>query len=95
MKELGQYYDSIGFNIYANPGIFDAIPRLRFTHVPKNWEEEPSIPLKQSVFFRTMTTMALEVNEDILEQRPFILRPGAFVGTLVHSHNPRLPYDRF
>ncbi len=73
MKELGQYYDSIGFNINANPNIVDAIPRLRFTHVPKNWDEEPSIPLKQSVFFRTMTTMALEVNEDILKQRQRLL----------------------
>ena len=73
MKELGQYYDSIGFNISANPDIFDAVPRLRFTHVPKNWEEEPSIPLKQSVFFRTMATMALEVNEEILEQRRKLL----------------------
>lgn len=73
MKELGQYYDSIGFNIYANPNIIEAIPRLRFTHLPKNWEEEPSIPLKQSVFFRTMTTMALEVNEDILKQRQRLL----------------------
>jgi Bax protein len=69
MKELGQYYDSIGFNISDNPDILSAVPRLRFTHVPKNWEEEPSIPLKQSVFFRTMTTMALEVNEEILQQR--------------------------
>ena len=69
MKELGQYYDSIGFNINANPDIIDAVPRMRFTHVPKNWEEEPSIPLKQSVFFRTMTTLALRVNEDILHQR--------------------------
>jgi uncharacterized FlgJ-related protein len=69
MKELGQYYDSIGFNIRANPDVFDAVPRLRFTHVPKNWEEETSIPLKQSVFFRTMATMALEVNEEIQRQR--------------------------
>jgi uncharacterized FlgJ-related protein len=73
MKELGQYYDSIGYNIYANPRILSAIPRLRFTHVPKNWEDEPFIPLKQSVFFRTMTTMALEVNEEILEQRQKLL----------------------
>ena len=73
MKELGQYYDSIGFNINANPDILNAIPRLHFTHVPKNWEEEPSIPLKQSVFFRTMTTMALEVNENILKQRQKLL----------------------
>jgi len=73
MKELGQYYDSIGFNVSTNPGIFSAVPRLRFTHVPKNWEEEPSIPLKQSVFFRTMATMALEVNEEILQQRRKLL----------------------
>jgi uncharacterized FlgJ-related protein len=73
MKELGQYYDSIGFNVSANPDIFNAVPRLRFTHVPKNWEEEPSIPLKQSVFFRTMATMALEVNEEILQQRQKLL----------------------
>lgn len=74
MKELGQYYDSIGFNVSANPDIFSAVPRLRFTHIPKNWEEEPSIPLKQSVFFRTMATMALEVNEEILQQRRKLLR---------------------
>lgn len=73
MRELGQYYDSIGFNVSANPDIFNAVPRLRFTHVPKNWEEEPSIPLKQSVFFRTMATMALEVNEEILQQRRKLL----------------------
>jgi len=73
MKELGQYYDSIGFNVSANPDIFNAVPRLRFTHVPKNWEDEPSIPLKQSVFFRTMATMALEVNEEILQQRQKLL----------------------
>ena len=69
MKELGRYYDAIGFNLDANPDIFNAVPRLRFTHVPRYWEDEPSIPLKQSVFFRTMTTMALEVNEEILKQR--------------------------
>ena len=73
MEELGEYYDSIGFNINANPDIFNAVPRLRFMHIPKTWEEEPSIPLKQSVFFRTMTTMALEVNEEILDQRQKLL----------------------
>jgi Bax protein len=73
MKELGQYYDSIGFNINANPDILNAVPRLRFTHVPKTWEEEPSLMLKQSVFFRTMTTLALRVNEDILKQRQKLL----------------------
>ncbi|MBW1891773.1 MAG: glucosaminidase domain-containing protein [Deltaproteobacteria bacterium] len=74
MKELGQYYDSIGYNIIDNPGILNAIPRLRFTHTPKNWEEERSIPLKKSVFFRTMTTMALEVNEEIQKQRRKLLK---------------------
>ena len=74
MNELGQYYDSIGFNLTTNPGILHAVPRLRFTHVPKNWEGEPSIPLKQSVFFHTMTTMALKVNEEILEQRQKLLK---------------------
>ena len=73
MKELGRYYDAIGFNIDANPDILSSVPRLRFTHFPRHWEEEPSIPLKQSVFFRTMTTMALEVNEEILEQRRRLL----------------------
>lgn len=73
MKELGQYFDSIGFNISTNPDVLYAVPRLRFTHVPKNWEEEPFIPRKKSVFFRTMTTMALEVNEEIRRQRKRLL----------------------
>jgi len=73
MKALGEYYDSIGYNFSTNPDILGDIPRLRFTHVPKNWEEERSIPLKKSVFFRTMAAMALEVNEAILQQRTKLL----------------------
>jgi len=74
MKELGEYYDSIGYNIADNPEILNAIPRFRFTHVPKNWEEESSIHLKKSVFFRTMTFMALKVNENIQHQRQKLLQ---------------------
>jgi Bax protein len=74
MNELGQYYDAIGFNLSTNPDALHAVPRLRFTHVPKTWEGEPSILLKQSVFFRTMITMALEVNEEIMAQRQKLLK---------------------
>lgn len=50
-EQLGNYFDSIGYNVAANPDILKAIPRFRFTHIPKNWEEDTSVPLKKSVFF--------------------------------------------
>jgi hypothetical protein len=50
-EQLGSYFDSIGYNVAANPEILNAIPRFRFTHIPKNWEEDTSVPLNKSVFF--------------------------------------------
>jgi Bax protein len=68
-EELANYFDSIGYNVAANPDILNAIPRFRFTHIPKNWEEDTSVPLKKSVFFRAGASAILQVNESILNDR--------------------------
>ena len=68
-EQLGNYFDSIGYNVAANPDILKAIPRFRFTHIPKNWEEDTSVPLKKSVFFRAGASAILQVNESLVHDR--------------------------
>jgi cellobiose-specific phosphotransferase system component IIB len=68
-EQLGEYFDSIGYNVAANPDILKAIPRFRFTHIPKNWEEDTTVTLKKSVFFRSGASAILQVNESILDDR--------------------------
>jgi Bax protein len=68
-EQLGSYFDSIGYNVAANPDILNAIPRFRFTHIPKNWEEDTSVPLKKSVFFRAGASAILQVNESLIHDR--------------------------
>jgi Bax protein len=68
-EQLGEYFDSVGYNVAANPDILNAIPRFRFTHIPKNWSEDTSVPLKKSVFFRAGASAILQVNELILHDR--------------------------
>jgi Bax protein len=68
-EQLGSYFDSIGYNVAANPEILKAIPRFRFTHIPKNWEEDTTVTLKKSVFFRSGASAILQVNESILDDR--------------------------
>jgi len=65
-QALDEYFDTIGYNVIANPDILKTIPRIRFTHIPDNWQPENSIPLKKSVFFRAMASAILQVNETIL-----------------------------
>ncbi len=72
-EQLGRYFDSVGYNVAANPDILNAIPRFRFTHIPKNWEEDTSVPLKKSVFFRAGASAILQVNESILDDRQKLL----------------------
>lgn len=68
-EQLGEYFDSVGYNVAANPDILNAIPRFRFTHIPKNWEEDTSVPLKKSVFFRAGASAILQVNESLVHDR--------------------------
>jgi hypothetical protein len=68
-EQLGDYFDSVGYNVAANPDILNAIPRFRFTHIPKNWEEDTSVPLKKSVFFRAGASAILQVNESLVHDR--------------------------
>ena len=72
-EQLGEYFNSVGYNVAANPDILNAIPRFRFTHIPKNWEEDTSVPLKKSVFFRAGASAILQVNESILDDRQKLL----------------------
>jgi len=72
-QQVGKYFDSIGYNVAANPDILKAIPRLRFTHVPRNWKKETSVSLKKSVFFRAGASAILQVNELILFDRKRLL----------------------
>jgi len=68
-EQLGEYFDSVGYNVAANPDILKAIPRFRFTHIPKSWEEDTSVPLKKSVFFRAGASAILQVNESLIQER--------------------------
>jgi Bax protein len=68
-EQLGDYFDSVGYNVAANPDILKMIPRFRFTHIPKNWEEDTSVPLKKSVFFRAGASAILQVNESLVRDR--------------------------
>ena len=68
-EQLGEYFDSVGYNVAANPDVLNAIPRFRFTHVPKNWEKDTSVPLKKSVFFRAGASAILQVNESLIHDR--------------------------
>ena len=72
-KQVAKYFDSIGYNVTVNPSILKAIPRFQFTHVPRNWKKETSIPLKKSVFFRAGASAILQVNELILFDRKRLL----------------------
>lgn len=72
-KQVGKYFDAIGYNVAVNPSILKAIPRFQFTHVPRNWKKETSVPLKKSVFFRAGASAILQVNELILSDRKKLL----------------------
>ncbi len=72
-QALAEYFDTIGFNVAANPDVLQAIPRIRFTHVPRNWHQETTVDLKKSVFFRAVASAILQVNETILANRTRLL----------------------
>jgi Bax protein len=72
-RALAEYFDAIGFNVAANPEILQAVPRIRFTHIPRNWDQETTVDLKKSVFFRAMASAILQANERILTNRARLL----------------------
>jgi len=72
-KQVAEYFDSIGYNVAVNPSVLKAIPRFQFTHVPRNWKKETSVPLKKSVFFRAGASAILQVNELLLSDRKKLL----------------------
>jgi Bax protein len=74
---LDAYLTTIGFNdILRNPGLLQAVPRLRISHLPKKvsktWRENSA--LRKSVYFRVSLSAALQANEIILGQRERLLR---------------------
>ncbi len=75
-RELAAFFDRLGYNPDENPGALQAVPRLRYTGVPRDWAEEPSVSLRKSVFFRAMASAVLQVNEQIAADRARLLAVG-------------------
>ena len=62
-------YDRLGYTLESAPEGGYEVPRVFLTQLPKDLPEIRSVPVRKSVFIRSMLPLVLRANEEILEDR--------------------------